>query len=277
MLNSVFLLGMEGFIMSKNKELSNIMGETDSDSLTGLITYKDFCNVVRRLIDADKTGVDNGKYALVYFDILRFKIINDIFGVEEGDKFLVFMAEHISEACYDNGIACRISSDRFAMFVHKSGDELESMIQNYLNAIATYPLSYEIVSNIGIYVTKSSEMSVTAMIDRAILAHSFIKGDYVHKYNYYDSSQRDAILGEQEIAGMMNAALEEKHFVIYYQPQYNHVDGSLVGAEALVRWKHPKRGLISPGKFIPIFEKNGFITKVDIYVFEEVCAFIRRR
>ncbi|MGN0606191.1 MAG: putative bifunctional diguanylate cyclase/phosphodiesterase [Oscillospiraceae bacterium] len=262
--------------MSKNKELNHNISEKNSDSLTGLITYNDFCDVVSKLIIADKQGVENGEYAFVYFDILRFKVINDIFGTEEGDKFLVFMAERISEACGEDGIACRISSDRFAMFTHKNGSEIETALQNYLDAVAAYPLSYEIVSNIGIYITESSEMSVASMLDRAILAHSLIKGNYINKYNYYNSSQRDAILGEQEIAGMMNAALEEKHFVVYYQPQYNHVDGSLVGAEALVRWNHPKRGLIPPGKFIPIFEKNGFITKVDIYVFETVCAFIRK-
>ena len=84
------------------------------------------------------------------------------------------------------------------------------------------------------------------------------------------------MLGEQEIVGMMSTALANKHFIVYYQPQYNHSTGMLLGAEALVRWKHPEKGIISPGVFIPIFERNGFITKLDLYVFEQVCAFLRK-
>lgn len=245
------------------------------DSLTGLRNYSSFKGIVQNIIDSDDEGIISGKYAFVYFDVLRFKTINDIFTVEEGDKFLTYMAGKIDEMGGDDGVSCRINSDRFALFTKKSGSVLENALDEYLQAIAAYHLPYEIISNIGIYVTRRSGMAVDSMLSRAILAHSAIKGSYINKYNYYDRSQRDAILGEQEITGMMNSALEEKQFVPYYQPQYSHNDGSIVGAEALVRWVHPKRGIISPGKFVPIFEKNGFITKIDIYMFEQVCVFIR--
>lgn len=95
------------------------------------------------------------------------------------------------------------------------------------------------------------------------------------RYAYYTEKLRENMLGEQEIAGMMNTALEEKQFLLHYQPQYNHSTKRIVGAEALVRWRHPERGLISPGIFIPIFEKNGFITKLDLFVFEQVCVFLK--
>lgn len=83
-------------------------------------------------------------------------------------------------------------------------------------------------------------------------------------------------LTEREMEGIMEEALAEKQFLAYYQPQYNHTTGLLVGAEALVRWKHPNHGLIAPANFIPLFEKNGFITKLDLYVFEQVCIFLRK-
>ena len=83
-------------------------------------------------------------------------------------------------------------------------------------------------------------------------------------------------LTEREMEGIMEEALAEKQFLSYYQPQYNHTTGLLVGAEALVRWKHPDHGLIAPANFIPLFEKNGFITKLDLYVFEQVCIFLRK-
>ena len=83
-------------------------------------------------------------------------------------------------------------------------------------------------------------------------------------------------LTEREMEGIMEEALAEKQFLAYSQPQYNHTTGLLVGAEALVRWKHPDHGLIAPANFIPLFEKNGFITKLDLYVFEQVCIFLHK-
>ena len=85
--------------------------------------------------------------------------------------------------------------------------------------------------------------------------------------SFYSEDMRSAMLGEQEITGEMNTALAERQFVAFYQPQYDHSTGELIGAEALVRWLHPEKGIISPARFIPIFEKNGFISKLDLYVF----------
>ncbi len=258
-----------------NMSGNNISTNNRTDSLTGLKSYSAFRQEVQAVIDSDEHGIVNGGYVLIYFDIMRFKVINDLFGTQEGDNFLVFMAQQITAIGGEGCIATRINSDRFALFAKKGREETDRDVQTFLQNVAEYPLPYEIICNMGIYVTKRI-MKAEFMLDRAILAYSIIKGDYVKRYNYYDSSQRDAMLGEQEITSMMRAALADRQFVVYYQPQYNHTDGSLVGAEALVRWKHPKRGIIPPGVFIPIFEKNGFITELDLYVFDEVCAFIRR-
>ena len=115
------------------------------------------------------------------------------------------------------------------------------------------------------------------MVDRAILAHSAIKGGYTVRCNIYNEEMRKQLLTEQDIVSNMSKALEDKQFVLYYQPQFDHSNGSLVGTEALVRWIHPERGIISPGIFIPIFEKTGFITNLDLYVFEQVCVFLRKQ
>lgn len=91
-----------------------------------------------------------------------------------------------------------------------------------------------------------------------------------------NEKEEKGALSAQEIESMMHTALEEGQFVVYYQPQYNHTTGLLVGAEALVRWLHPEKGLIPPIQFIPVFEKNGFITRLDGYVFEKVCIFLKK-
>jgi len=255
-----------------NRRLRHI---ADYDELTGLLTRNAFNRAVGAAISKDPDGIANGEYAIVFFDILRFKAVNDLFGMAEGDRLLIYIADIIAAAVDSDGAASRIGSDRFAVFLHKCGEELESFIRSYLDDIASYDLAFEIVSNAGIYVPCSAKMSVDAMLDRAIIAQSAIKGSYAQKYSYYTEDLRNAMLSEQEIVGMMTTALAEKQFIVHFQPQYNHSNGKLVGAEALVRWQHPERGIIMPGSFIPVFEKNGFISKIDLYVFEQVCIFQR--
>lgn len=250
--------------------------KAEHDELTGLFSRNAFSREVDNLIKSDEEGVLSGKYAMVYLDIIRFKAVNELFGMTEGDKLLVYIADSITKLVKAKDVVCRSGSDRFVFFTNTTGKELEELIERVSEEISKYNLPFEIICNAGIYITGGGILSAESMVDRAVLAQSAIKGSYTEKYNYYNESMRDKMLGEQEIVGMMSAAIAEKQFVVYYQPQYNHSTGMLLGAEALVRWLHPERGLISPGVFIPIFEKNGFIAKLDLYVFERVCEFIRK-
>ncbi|MBR2408798.1 MAG: bifunctional diguanylate cyclase/phosphodiesterase [Lachnospiraceae bacterium] len=247
----------------------------ENDELTGLLNRNAFCRKVDSIVQKNPEDMTAGKYAVVYFDVLRFKAINDMFGMAEGDRVLCYVADLIVRLIGERDLACRIDSDRFIFFTNTYGEELEKLIDKLLEGLSAYNLPFAIACNVGVYVTVDDQVSAVAMMDRAILAQSKIKGSYTVKCNYYTEEMRNDLLSEQEISGIMEGALADKHFVVYYQPQYNHATGGLVGAEALVRWKHPERGLISPGLFIPIFERNGFITKLDLYVFEQVCCFLR--
>lgn len=254
-----------------NDDFTAACKDSDTDKLTGLYSRSAFCH------KAETAAADASReYAVIYFDILRFKAINDIFGMEKGDALLKEIARVIMEFDEKNCFGCRIDSDRFVVFIDMTTSMPEIFIDTLSKALADYDLPFEITFNAGIFLTDGEVLPADAMIDRAILAQSAIKGRYTVKFRYFTESMRNEMLGEQEIAGMMATALAEKHFIIYYQPQYDHSAGVLTGAEALVRWSHPERGIIAPGVFIPIFEKNGFITVLDFYVFEEVCAFLRR-
>ncbi len=248
---------------------------TSYDKLTGLLQKKAFVKEVENTILSNGMKVDAGEYALIYLDIIRFKAINDMFGMAEGDQLLKYIAGVISRTAKPGSVLCRLDSDRFLIFTHHVGNELDHFVEGLIDAVTQYKLPFKVTCNVGIYVTNEALLTVDAMIDRAVLAQSAIKGSYTSKYNYYTEAMRNDMLGEQEISGIMGKALEEEQFILYYQPQYNHSTGMLVGAEALVRWMHPEKGMISPGVFIPIFEKNGFITQLDLYVFEQVCRFVR--
>lgn len=245
------------------------------DELTGLLKRNAFCRRVDAVVESNPEEIAAGGYAMIYFDVQRFKVINDMFGMAEGDRLLSYIGDSLRRAVGPEDLACRIGSDRFAFFVRASKEELEGVLEQLFADFSGYKLLYEVICNMGIYMTASDCGNAVAMINRAVLAQESIKGSYTDRCNFFTENMRDELVGEQEIAGIMATALEEKQFVVYYQPQYNHTTETLVGVEALVRWNHPERGLISPGVFVPIFEKNGSITKLDLYVFETVCSFLK--
>lgn len=258
--------------LKKNKKACETSPLTDK--LTGLLNRNAFSEQIRSILAEDDVPSAE-KYMVVYFDVQRFKTVNDMLGIEEGDRLLKHIAQVVTGAVEGKGTACRIGSDRFALITKCEREKMDGFVEKLFEDISGFDLPFEITCNAGVFVVDDRQLSANAVIDRAIMAQSPIKGSYTRRFNYYTEALREKLLTEQEITGMMKAALKGEHFVIYYQPQYNHSTGMLVGAEALVRWQHPEKGLIPPNRFIPVFEKNGFITKLDLYVFEKVCIFLR--
>ncbi len=241
------------------------------DELTKLISRTHFCTEVSKLnLRHEKTP-----YALCFFDIIKFKAVNDMFGFHEGDRLLQFIADCLRNPKFPILTACRVSADRFAFLADVSDQDAETLVLSLFREIKNYQISFELHFNAGIYLVPKTEESGNSMLDKAMLAQEAIKGIYTRSVNFFTENLRHEMLSEQEIAGEMNTALAQEQFLVYYQPQYNHSTGMLVGAEALVRWLHPTKGMISPGRFIPLFEKNGFITKFDFHVFEKVAQFLR--
>ncbi len=247
----------------------------ECDELTGLLNRGTFCSRVDAALSSDVKGAASGEYAVLYLDINRFKAINDIFGMAAGDCLLIHIADVIVKSVKTGDTVGRLGADQFVVFTRTSGKDLDILAQKILDMIQEYDLPFEITCNVGIYVVEGQRLETQLMIDRAVLAQSSIKDNYNIRYTYYTETLRRNMISEQEIEGIMATALAAGQFVVYYQPQYDHSTGMLVGSEALVRWNHPERGLISPGVFIPIFEKNAFIIRLDMYVFEQVCRFLR--
>ncbi len=263
-------------IQDEVNENQRLIQLTEYDELTGMLNRSAFCNEVDSVMKKERENSEKGEYSLIFLDIIKFKAVNDMFGRNEGDKLLVYVSDIINRCVGEKGIVSRIGSDRFGIFVKACGMELIEIIDTLFDRIGAYDLSFKVTCNAGIYVTTNEKLPANSMIDRAALALSAIKGSYSQKYCIYDESLRSDMLGEQEIVGAMASAITEKQFLVYYQPQFNHLARELTGAEALVRWGHKEKGLVSPGVFIPIFEKNGFITTLDYYVFENACMFIRK-
>lgn len=239
------------------------------DRLTKIPNRNTFVEKTQAIIEKN----DDSKFAIVRFDIESFKIINQLFGTYEGDSILKFIAVKLQEIIepIKNGTYCRITSDLFAFSIPYENDELlNSVIDTLIAAVKMYPLNFDITLSFGIYIADNSEYSVRHMLDRAGVAQKSTKNNYKTHISYFDEALREQEEIELTIVSEMKRALENGEFKIYLQPKVDMRTGEIIGSEALVRWLHPEKGLISPRSFIPIFENNGFITELDYYIFATV-------
>lgn len=254
---------------NSTKFVSNI----EKDILTGLYTKEAFNSKARNLMqkNADK------QFDIICMDIENFKLVNDMYGELEGDRLLCFVADCFKKILQSKGgYAGRLGSDVFVGILPWVGQNYQLEMVNVVNeALVSYPLNMKIVVKFGIYQHGGLTLTIRAMCDRAKLAVESIKGKYDVLYTFYNEEIGSRIQEEQQITSEMKQALEEKQFQIYFQPKYNLHNDKIAGAEALVRWLHPQKGLIPPAGFIPLFEKNGFITDLDRYVWDNTCKKIR--
>lgn len=249
------------------KELNNVM---NYDPLTEIYSKNKFFSASKALL---KDNPDK-QFAFLRLDIDRFKLINSFFGTAYGDRLLKRVAKRIRDfakttECCTFG---RIDADVFGIFTPYQGkEETVKQIEQAVEDMKKLSASYNIMIVYGVYVVTDRSLPISFMCDRAALAAKTVKGHYMKSYAFYDDKMRLSIENEQNIINEMSDALENHEFVPYYQPKYDVKTNKPVRAEALARWIHPTKGFISPGVFIPIFEKNGFISKLDFYIWECVC------
>lgn len=253
------------------RETSAMMNLMEYDRLTGLYSKEFFYQKVRRILDQNPEK----QYDIICSDIENFKLVNDVFGVKNGDRLLRYIADHVLPSVGGNGIFGRMSSDIFVCLMERGAEYTTDLFERANQELNQFTDAGTLVMKWGIYRITDPTISVDQMCDRAALAIESIKGRYGKYFAYYDENLRKKMLLEQSITDSMETALATKQFLIYLQPKYNIQTGRLSGAEALVRWLHSERGFLSPGEFIPLFEKNGFITKLDQYIWEGTCALIR--
>lgn len=248
------------------RETAAMINELQYDRLTGVYNHEYFYQMVKKRLEEDP----DGKYTIVCSNIDNFKLVNDAFGNKAGDELLKEVASISMRSAGDTGFCGRIGADRFLVF---QKTEIERKDRASFNPEIDFGAS-AIFKNItirwGIYEIKDRTIPVEQMCNRAMLAVNSIKGKYNQFFKVYDESLRDTLIRERMMTQELDRALGYEQFMIYYQPKYSLKDNCIAGAEALVRWNHPEFGLMSPGEFIPLFEKNGYIPKLDIYVWEHV-------
>ncbi|HBF7899361.1 EAL domain-containing protein [Clostridioides difficile] len=223
-------------------------------------------------------------FYLVQLDVNKFKYINEMFGYSEGNKILIHISQVLNNNTNKYEICARMDNDHFILLIAcNTEDELLNRLskinKEICNLITTNSSKYKIVMSSGIYkITKKDDIKkIDLLIDRANIAAKSKKEKYEHSYSFFNEDTRNRLYKEKRLEDNMNKALEKGEFIVYYQPKYSLGDvNEIEGAEALIRWNSPEFGFISPIDFIPLFEKNGFIVNIDMFVFEEVCKTLNK-
>lgn len=244
------------------------------DTMTGMYNKKKFYDVTKVMLRCN----NDKKFVFVRFDIDRFQMVNSFFGYSEGDKLLIYIANKINEMYSVMPYATfgRIESDVFGICHLYDESNILLKIADIRNMLATYNLEYDIVPNLGLYVIEDNNLPMETIFNRATIASNYSRGNYVKFYTFYNDKMSKAIIHEQEVINDMKGAIEKDQFDLYFQPKYNLDNNKPYGAEALVRWFHPVKGMVMPGEFIPVLEKNGYISKLDFFVWEKACQYLRK-
>lgn len=251
-----------------------IIQEAKTDSLTDLYS-KSF--LYQYASQFDRYLSDMPMDAVV-INVNRFHLVNELYGRAFGDKLLKAIAAYIMQMLSQtSGVAGRIDSDTFYVYI-KHRDDYQQQLEKCVEQLSQQFGDKRFSLRVGIYENVDNSISIEQRFDRATLACTKLRGRYNSELCLYDTQMHEKELHSEKLIMDMDKALEEKQFVVYYQPKYN-IKGDeprLSSAEALIRWKHPEYGMISPGVFIPLFEGNGLVQKLDRYVWSEAAAQIKR-
>ncbi len=213
----------------------------------------------------------NNRY-IVSLDINKFKAYNNIYGYEFCNKMLKEIGKILVNETPKNSIVCRLYSDVFATIFDydKNIKTLLKKIEDFTSNIVVDGTNINLNVSMGVYKIKKTDEDINKIINKVYMARCKIKGQYEEGYYIFDEELENQLNEEQTIESTMKNALKNNEFKVYYQPKFYTKDKTLAGAEALIRW-YKDGTIIPPNKFIPLFEKNKFIIKLDMYIFEQVC------
>ena len=240
---------------------------------TGIFNKQTFIQKTKEMLSKNK-----GKpFIFIQFDIDRFKVFNDLFGFSEGDKILMGLGEYFIQNSKKNTQYGHIYADHFIICTEKDNFSPETFVKEITTFTNRLFPKFDFIVRVGLYeVFNDGEIDISLACDRAQLALHSIKADFSARYAFFSDDMITDLKQEQELITDMVIGIRKNEFKIYIQPQYDYTTDSMSGAEALVRWMHPTKGLISPSVFIPVFERNGFITQLDQYIWDKTCAYIRK-
>lgn len=256
----------------KNIKLDDIPQNNEMQSVLENINrlYRFRRDVNQLLFSSEK------EIGFIQFDIRKFKIVNDLYGEKLGDEILEFIRKQLNKICHKDQFFINLRSDIFMVVTeYVKQEELVHFIHRLDQQINCYK-DIKLQFSYGVYMVEDKEMELRQMEDRAAMARKTVKNNILTNIVFYKEQLKESLYNRKFIEENMQSAITEEQFKMYLQPKYSITKNEIIGAEALVRWKHPERGMIFPNQFIPIIEENGFIKKVDYYIWAKACCFIKK-
>ena len=259
-------------LTEEQREVAQKLYNARHDKLTGLFNRDYLYESTRELLEQNP----GEPYLIISAEITDLKVINDLYGNAFGDKALKYCADWLREnrQLMQNSAFGRLGGDSFGVCIPEKQfglDRMEYALSNL--TVLEGETKYRMLIHVGIYRVTERDIDVSLMYDRAVLALEGIKDDYHYHTAWYDHSMRDKVVRNRQISEELASALEDGQIRPWLQPIVNR-EGKIVGAEALVRWIHPKDGIRSPITFIPVFEKNGMIAEVDRCIWRKTCEIL---
>ncbi|SFP89778.1 diguanylate cyclase (GGDEF) domain-containing protein [Oscillibacter sp. PC13] len=250
------------------RETASLVGQVERDSLTAFYNREGFYARLEQLLKQNP----NLPVDLVAMDIGNFKLVNDLYGEQAGDELIQTVARCASGSFGKSGaILARKTGDQFLFAFPGGGVGGQWLWRESQSWEARYPIDLNLPLRFGIYTIQGLTEPVSVMCDNAKLAADSIRGRYDVHWAAYDASIRQRLLEEQGLADDLAVGLRDGQFDAWYQPKCDPATGKTVGCEALVRWNHPVLAHLRPDQFVPLFERNRLITKLDAFMWERAC------
>lgn len=272
----LFLLFGYTIVYLNRKSKKRLQEIAFKDEQTGLLTLSKFKKDAHKLL----YYANENDYMIMSLDIDNFKYINQSYGYEIGTVIISTLGLHLKDFVSENTLVCRSYNDVFLLLMkRKPWNEVLDLFEKITKIKESFSdllfENHNITFSAGVYTISDLNLSINDIIDKATIARKSIKGSHHTSQIIEFTPKMDKELKwHKEITLTMDQAYSNNNFVVNYQPKYRIADNACVGAEALIRWNHNEYGLIPPNRFIPYFEKNGFIQKIDLFVFESVCKFL---
>lgn len=260
-----------GLVIYTRRDITDVY-DTEIDPISGTYNRAAFFHYCERWLKKHPKT----KAVMCTFDIDRFKLYNDRFGIAQGDALLAAMGGSVKQDTDRGFIYGRISADNFAILLPCDKNEVEERVSRRIRWIASFRPGYYITVHCGAYDITDRSLSPHAMYDRALLAKQSIKGLTELFFAWYVESMLQNLLYTQQLEQQISAGLVNGEFIPNFQPQFDHITGEMIGAEVLVRWVRPDGKTCPPSEFIPVMERTGEITKLDLILLEESCRLLAK-
>ena len=244
----------------------------ERNPLTGLYYDKIFLKKVEDILK----NVTVDTYCMVAIDIEHFRLFNKLYGRDAGDELLIHIADcAIKMRDTYNGAAGYFGGDNFGVLMPYKDELIRELLDSIIEGVRRWNKAVGFLPALGVYAIDDLSVSSTLMYDRATIALNHVVGNYAKRICKYNPDMEEKLEEELKILSEVQVALEKDEFTFFAQPQCDISTGKIVGAESLVRWRHSTKGMIPPGVFIPVLEKNGFIADLDRHVWRKVCEWLR--